>query len=134
MAFMKSKGCILATDISGSYVTVPQLESITKSGEKNETYPAHTIDGVVGKVIAPTGFNDNPKITAKGFYDAANAVHVSLFTNLRAVATKNAKITYTDSGPLSEIWSGVGWGVDVDIEKSKGVMFTLTIEASGNPS
>lgn len=134
MAFMKSKGCSLLTDISGSYVSVPQLESISKSGEANETYPNHTIDGVTGMTIAASGFNKNPKITAKGFYDAANGVHASLLTNIRAVATKNAKLTYTDSGPVSEIWSGVGWGFDTEIEKSKGVMFTLTIECSGNPS
>lgn len=134
MAFMKSKGCSLLTDISGSYVAVPQLESISKTGEKNETYPNHTLDGVVGKTVSASGFNDNPKITAKGFYDAANAVHASLLTNTRAVATKNAKITYTDAGPVSEIWSGVGWAFDVEIEKSKGVMFTLNIECSGNPS
>lgn len=134
MAFMRSKGCVLAWDDSGSYVAIPQIESISKSGEKNETFETHTIDGVVGKTKALSGFNDAPTITAKGFYDAANTVHAALLTNMRAVSDENVRLTYTDAGPVAEIWVGMGFGFDVEINKSDGVKFTLTIECSGNPS
>lgn len=134
MAFMKSKGCVLAWDDTGSYVAIPQLESISKTGESNEFFETHTIDGVVGKTIALSGFNNRPKIVAKGFYDAANTVHAALKTNMRVPSDENVKLTYTDAGPVSEIWTGMAFGFDEEIEKSKGVMFTLTVECSGNPS
>jgi hypothetical protein len=134
MAFMKSKGCVLAWDDTGSYVAIPQLESISKTGEKNEFFETHTIDGVVGKTIANSGFNDRPTISAKGFYDAANTVHAALLTNMRAVSDENVRLTYTDTGPVAEIWMAMSFGFDVEIAKSDGVKFTLTCECSGNPS
>ena len=134
MAFMKSKGCALLWDDTGSYVAIPQLETISKTGEKNETFETHTIDGSIGKTIALSGFNDRPTIKATGFYDAANTVHAALLTNMRVPSDENVKLTYTDTGPVSEIWIGMGFGFDVEINKSDGVKFTLTVECSGNPT
>lgn len=131
---MKSKGCVLAWDDSGSFVAIPQLETISKAGEKMETYETHTIDGIVGKTKAPSGFNDAPVITAKGLYNAADTVHAALLTNLRAVGVENVKLTYTDAGPVSETWEAASFGFDVEIDKSAPVRFTLTAECSGNPS
>lgn len=130
---MQSKGCALLWDDSGSYVAIPQLEKIDKNGEMMETYETHTIDGIRGKTLAFSGFNSAPTISADGFYNAANAVHAALLTNIRSGTDENVKLTLTDAGPVSEIWNGF-FGFDVQIDKDAPVKFKLTVKCSGDPS
>jgi len=49
------------------------------------------------------------------------------------VAT-NFKVTYADATPLSEIYSGVGFGMDTTAAPADGLSSSITIQTSGAPS
>lgn len=134
MAKMKSKGTVLARDISSVYTAIPQIISINKSGEASETYDSRTLDGSAGLTKDPTGFVTPPTIAFDMFYDAANSVHAGLKTLMRAPTATNFKITYTDAGPVSEIWSVVGVSMDETIEGANGVKASVTLTTSGTAS
>lgn len=136
MAKMKSKGTVLLKSIASVYTAIPQIVSISKSGEKSETYDSRTLDGAAALTHDPTGYYEVPTIKAELFYDAANAVHAGIKTDIRTPANfpVNYKLTYTDAGPVSEIWSVNGAGLDETIEGTKGVMASLELQTSGAPS
>lgn len=137
---MKSKGTVLAVSIATVYTAIPLIQTISRSEEKTETYDSRTLDQTnPGLTFDQTGYASPPKFTAKLFYDAANSVHAALKALARTpvAATPfntNFKMTYTDAGPVAETWAvpGVGWSEEVD--GTKGVMATLTLEASGTVS
>lgn len=132
MSKYKSKGCVFAVSSSGSYGAIGGLTSISVTGEKSETIDTTTLDGGVYKTKDPSGYSNPAVIKASGFYDP------SVFSGIQAliatpVAT-NVKVTYTDSGPTSVIYSGTGFGLDKKAEVGKAIMADLEIETSGAPS
>lgn len=134
MAKMKGKGTALLRDISGTYTAVPQIISISKSGEASETYSGRTLDGTAHSDMPSTGYVGNPTIGFEFFYDAANAIHAGLKTLMRAPADTNFKITYTDTGPVSEIWVVTGVAIDETVGTDEGVKASGTLQTSGEPS
>lgn len=132
-AKLKSKGTVLAVSISAVYTAIPQIISIDKSGEADETFDSRTLDGAAALTKAPTGFYAPPTISTEFFYDAADTTHAFLKTTMRTPANLpvNVKLTYTDAGPVSEVWSCVGIALDEKFAGNDGVKATAKFEMSG---
>ena len=131
---IKSKGTTLYMSISSVYTAVPQLKSLSMSGEKSETFDANTLDGSAFKTKAPTGYVEPCAISADVFYDPQNAVHAAFIALVAAPVATNFKVTYADAGPTSAIYSGVGFGFDKSASPADGLSGTMSIETSGAPS
>lgn len=135
MARLKSKGTALLQEISSVYTAITQIKSIDKSGEKSETTDGTTIDQSNGyKIKDPTGYIEPCTIKAEVFFDPALSSHSAFTALVAAPVATNFKITYTNSGPTSKIYSGVGFGYDDKANPSENVSGTFTIETSGAPS
>lgn len=134
MAKIKGKGTSFLLSITGTYTAIPNLIDLSISGEKAETYDSTTLDGSVFKTKDPTGYSETATITANAFYDPSNAVFTAWSALISTPAANNVKVTYTDSGPTSAIYSGVGFGIDKNVVANDGVKCTLTCETSGAPS
>lgn len=131
---MKGKGTSILQSISAVYTAIPAVISIDKSGEESEVYDARTLDSAAGLPKEPTGFVAPPVISLEMFYDAAHASHIAIKTLIRAPTATNFKITYTDTGPLSEVWSVVGVGMDEKVVGNDGVKATVKLTTSGTAS
>jgi hypothetical protein len=133
---IKSKGTTLYMSISSVYTAVPQVKSLSISGEKSETFDANTLDGTAFKTKAPTGYVEPCSISADVFYDPQNAVHVAFIALVAAPVATNFKVTYADAspGPTSAIYSGVGFGFDKSASPADGLSGSMTIDTSGAPS
>lgn len=142
MAKVKSKGTALFMSISSVYTAIPQIKSISISGEKSEVFENVTLDGIAFKTKSPTGYVDPCSISAEVFYDPQNAVHAAFIALIAAPKVTNFKVTYADSGtdplfsggPTSAIYSGVGFGFDKSASPADGLSGSMTIETSGAPS
>jgi hypothetical protein len=134
MAKIKSKGTVLAMTISAVATAIPQLKSISLSGEKSETFDTTTLDGVAFKTKAPTGYVEPHAISAEGFYDPDDAVITAFIALVAAPVATNFTITYTDTTPASRIYSGVGFGADISVAMADGVSISYSIETSGAPT
>ena len=134
MAKIKSKGTVLAVAISAVYTAIPQLKSISISGAASETYDSTTLDGTVYKTKDPTGYTEPATISAELFRDPDNTTHQFLIALLAAPVATNFKVTYADSTPLEEVYSGVGFGWDTTVAPADGLSSTLTVVTSGAPS
>lgn len=130
---MKSKGTAFLVSIASVYTAIPALISIDKSGQEDETYDSRTLDGDAGLTLEPTGFVKPPVISVEYFYDAAHTVHAFLKTTMNTPANLpvNTKLTYTDAGPVSEIWACVGIGIDEKFAGNDGVKATAKFTMSG---
>jgi len=134
MAKLKGKGTSLLLSITATYTAVPNLLNVSLSGEKAETYDSTTLDGVTFKTKDHTGYSDTANISAEAFYDPSNAVFAAWEALIATPAANNVKVTYTDSGPTSKVYSGVGFGIDKNVVPNDGVKATLTCETSGAPT
>jgi hypothetical protein len=135
---IKSKGTTLLMSIASVYTAIPQLKSLSISGEKSETFDANTLDGTAFKTKHPTGYVEPCTISADVFYDPQNAVHAAFIalvaSTVNPFVATNFKVTYADAGPTSAIYSGVGFGFDKSASPSDGLSGSMTIETSGAPS
>jgi hypothetical protein len=134
MAKIKSKGTSLLMSIATVYTAVPQLTSLTVSGEKSMKYDSTVLSGGTFKTYDPTGYTEPSSISAGVFWDPADTVHVAFRALIATPVATNFKITYADTAPTSEIYSGTSFGMDKDVQKDNAVTATLTIETSGAPS
>lgn len=134
MAILKSKGTVLAQSISAVYTAIPNLQSISLSGEASETFDTTVLGGSAYRTKAPTGYTNTTTITAEGFYDPDDTTIVAFEALLATPAANNFKITYTDTTPTEDVYSGVGFGLDKSVVPSDGVKCTYTIETSGAPA
>ena len=134
MAKIKSKGTVLAMTISAVATAIPQLKSISLSGEKSETFDTTTLDGVAFKTKAPTGYVEPHAISAEGFYDPDDAVITAFIALVAAPVATNFTVTYTDTSPSSDTYSGVGFGADISVAMADGVSISYSIETSGAPT
>ena len=131
---IKSKGTSLLMSISSVYTAVPQLKSVSLSGEKAETFDSTTLDGTAFKTKDHTGYVEPCSISADVFYDPADTVHVAFISLIAAPVATNFKVTYADAAPTSVIYSGVGFGFDKTASPADGLSGTMTIETSGAPA
>lgn len=131
---IKSKGTVLAQEISAVYTTIPSLTDINISGEKSQTMDTTALDGSQFMTAAPNGNSECATITANGFYDPDDATITAFHALTATPVATNFKITYTDNTPYSRIYSGVGFGIDKTISLSDAVKMSLSIVTSGAPS
>lgn len=136
MAFNKGKGNILAAEISSVYTAIPQIISISKTGEGSETYSARSIDGNKHDVQPNNGFVSNPEIKCELWWDSNNTVHVFLKTSERTPPTAGVNFKHTDTGgtPVVEIWLCYGIKVEEKITTNEGIKADVTLTTSGSPS
>jgi len=121
MAVMKSKGTVLKMTIASVLTAIPQIVTLSKSGEKGETDDVRALDSAAGLPNASTGFVAPPKISGEMILDRANAVHVAMFALMRAPANNVLNLVYTDTGPVTEAWTSTALGIDEDFDGSKAV-------------
>lgn len=131
---VKSKGTALLMSISAVYTAIPLLKSISISGAESQTYNSTTLDGVVYETNDPTGYTTAPTITADGFRDPDDATQAAFIALLAAPVATNFKVTYADTTPLSEVYSGTGFGFDTSASLSEGLSCSYKIQTSGNPA
>lgn len=131
---IKSKGTALLMSISAVYTAIPMLKSISISGAKSGTYPSKTLDGVVYETHDPTGYTAAPVIAAEGFRDPDDTTQMAFIALLLAPVATNFKVTYVDGTPLSEVYSGTGFGFDTTVAMDDGLACSYEIQTSGNPS
>lgn len=131
---MRSKGTALLMSIGSVYTAVPQIISIDKSGEKGETFDGRTLDGGAGLPKLSTGFVEPPTISGEIFLDQANAVHLAMKALMRTPVDTNFKLTYTDAGPVSEIWVVTALGISEKMTGNEGVKANFELITSGSPS
>jgi hypothetical protein len=126
-----SKGTALLMEISSVYTAFPQITSISISGEKAETVDTTTLDGGAPKTKANTGYVDNATISGECLYDPDDTVHIAFITKVRAAGVNNFKITFADTTPMSEIYSGLGLGFDRSVSPADMLRGSFTIETTG---
>lgn len=131
---IKSKGTALLMEIASVYTAIPLLKSISISGAQSQTYNSTTLDGSVYETNDPTGYTTAPTISADGYRDPDDTVQAAFIAKLAAPVATNFKVTYTDATPLSEIYSGTGFGFDTSAQLSEGLSCTYNIQTSGTPS
>lgn len=129
-----SKGVVLAQSVSAVYVAMKGLTGIEVTGRKSKTYESVTLDGPVTETHDPTGYVAAPILKANGFYNPGDATYTAYEGVVDAPVATNFKVTWTDAGPVSDVYSGTGFGIDKKAEPTKGVMATIEIQTSGNPS
>jgi len=131
---IKSKGTALLMSISAVYTAVPLLKSITISGAQSQTYNSTTLDGSVYETNDPNGYTTAPTIAAEGFRDPDDTVQAAFIALLAAPVATNFKVTYVDATPLSEIYSGTGFGFDTNVQMAEGLSCSYNIQTSGTPA
>ena len=134
-AKIRSKGCSLLMSISSVYTAIPMLKSFGVSGAASQTYNASTLDqSGAYEINEPNGYTTAPTLNAEGFRDPDDTVQQAFIALLVTPVATNFKTTYTDTTPLSEVYSGTGFGFDTSVQMSEGVACTYTIQTSGNPA
>lgn len=131
---IKSKGTSLLMSISAVYTAVPNLKSLSLTGEANTTFEAKLLDGNVFIQNLPDGYATPCTISAEVYYDPDDAVHAAFIALIAAPVATNFKITYVDATPLSAVYSGTGFGFDKTATPSDGLSGSMTILTSGAPT
>ena len=129
-----SKGSNLQMEISSVYTSIPQLLSISVSGEKSTTYPSTTLDGPVHETRDPTGYATPADISAEVLYDPDDSTHAAFIALIAAPVETNFKVLYADSTPHEDIYACTGFGIDRTVSPQDGLKATLSMESSGTPS
>tara|TARA_R110000822_G_scaffold216828_1_gene351384 strand:- start:2410 stop:2826 length:417 start_codon:yes stop_codon:yes gene_type:complete len=134
---VKSKGTALLMSISAVYTAIPLLKSISISGAASETFDARTLDqsGSYG-LFEPNGYTSAPTISADGFRDPDDTTQQAFIALMVAnpVIACNFQVTYTDGTPLSEVYSGAGFGFDTTAAMADGLACSYSIQTSGDPA
>jgi len=132
---VKSKGTALLVSISAVYTAIPLLKSISISGAQSQTFEANTLDqsGAYG-LNEPNGYTTAPTISAEGFRDPDDTTQKFFIALLATPVATNFKVTYTDGTPLSEVYSGTGFGFDTSAQMQDGLACTYNIQTSGDPA
>ena len=127
-----SKGVALLQSISSVYTAMQALTGIKVSGKKSNTYDSTTLDGGVFKTRDPTGYSEPVEISAGGFYNPAHASYTAFEALIATPVATNFKVTWTDSGPTSEIYSGTGFSIDKTADPKKDCVGCLQYVAAAD--
>lgn len=130
----KAKGCSVLIDISSVYTAIPSLEDFSVDGEEAETFEVKTLDQTRYWERVGNGYSAPPSIAVNYFYDPTNAVHTLMETLKGTGATTNVKTTYSDSGPLSVIYSCTGFAGTKSGAAGDGIKASYTFSTSGAPT
>lgn len=134
LAKIPSKGVAVLQSVASVYVAMQAMNSVEVSGRKTETTDATALDGPVTKQKMGTGYAEPAVLKLTGFYNPSHATYTAFEALMLAPTPTNFKVTWTDSAPTSQIFNGVGFGIDTKGETGKAVMATLEIETSGDPT
>jgi len=133
-AKVKSKGTALLQEIASVYVAITGLKQLSITGIQSETFEYKVLDGAAAIAHSPTGYVQVATINADIFRDPDDTVHAAFIALCYAPTATNFKVTYADNTPLSEIYSGVGFGIDTTAAPADGLSSSITIQTSGAPS
>lgn len=133
-AKVKSKGTALLMEITSVYTAITGLKSVSVTGIQSETWEYKVLDGAAAIAHTQTGYVQVATINADIFRDPDDTVHAAFITKCYAPVDTNFKITYADATPLSEIYNGVGFGIDTTAAPADGLSSSITIQTSGAPS
>jgi len=131
---IKSKGTSFLVSINSIFTAIPLLTSISISGAKSQTYASKTLDGSVYETNDPNGYTTAPVISAEGFRDPDDTTQQFFIALLAAPVATNFKVTYVDGTPLSEVYSGTGFGFDTTVAMEDGLRCSYEVQTSGTPS
>jgi len=131
---VKSKGTALLMEISSVYTAIPSLKSVSLTGIQSETWEYKVLDGNAAISHSQTGYVQVATISAEVFRDPDDTVHQAFLAKCYAPVDTNFKVTYADATPLSEIYVGVGFGMDTTAAPADGLSSSLTIQTSGAPT
>lgn len=124
------RGATLKQEISSVYTTIVNVKKISVKGSKSLTYPSHDLGTGQVKTKAPNGFSDPATLTAE-IWHAPSSTSLQAFTDLiEAPVATNFKVTHSDA--TAQIFAGVGFGCDYDIETDQAETGSLSIETSGS--
>lgn len=129
-----SRGVAVLQSVASVYVAMDALNSVEITGKKSTTYPFEALNGPVTRRHLPDGFADAAVIKLGGYYHPTHATYTAFEGLIAAPVATNFKVTWTDAGPTSEVYTGTGFGIDKKAEPGKGVMATMEIQTSGDPS
>ncbi len=132
----RSKGTALLMEIATVYTAMPLVKNIDISGLKGESMDTVTLDGPVGKTKGATGYVEPASIKWDMFLDPAQTVHAAYASFVKAppATPVNFKVTYTDAGPTSEIYSCVTGGIDKKAAPAEGLNASCEVQTSGLPT
>jgi len=133
-AKIKSKGCSVLVEISSVYTAIPSLEGFTVDGNESETFEIRTLDQTRYLENQDNGYSKPPTLNLDYMWDPANVVHIVLDALPAAGTAKNFKTTYTDSGPKSIIYAGVGYKETTTVAAADAVKKSFVITTSGAPT
>jgi hypothetical protein len=133
-AKVKSKGTALLMEISSVYTAFTGLKQLSVTGIQSETWEYKVLDGAAAIAHSQTGYVQVATINFDLFRDPDDAVHQAFLAKCYAPADNNFKVTYADATPLSEIYVGVGFGMDTTAAPSDGLSSSCTIQTSGAPT
>lgn len=132
---IKSHGTSLLQEISSVYTAIPGVISIDISGEKTKTYDATDLGTGQYEVNAISGRTTPPTISFELWWDPDDSTQGSFEALKAAPVATNFKVTYTDATPTSEIYSGVGFGMDKKVAgDGTGVKASCEIVTTGAPT
>lgn len=134
IAKIPSRGVALLQSIASVYTAMQGLTKVSITGRKSTATDTTTLDGPVSRTKDPDGYADTAGIKASGFYNPSHATYTAFEALIDAPVPTNFKVTWTDSGPTSQVYSGVAFGIDTNAEPGKMVMADIEIETSGDPS
>lgn len=129
-----SKGVAVLQSVSSVYVAMDALNSVEVTGRKSTTYPFVALNGSVTRKNLPDGYADPAVLKLGGFYHPTHATYTAFEGLIAAPVATNFKVTWSDAGPTSVIYNGTGFGIDIKAEPGKGVMATMEITTSGDPT
>ena len=131
---VKSKGTTLLMEIASVYTAIPLLKQLSITGIQSETFEVKVLDGAAAIAHEPNGYVAVATINAEFFRDPDDTVQQAFLAKCYAPVATNFKVTYADNTPLSEIYNGVGFGMDTTAVPSDGLSSSITIQTSGAPS
>lgn len=131
---VKSKGTAFLMEITSVYTAITGLKQLSITGVQSETYEYKVLDGAAAIAHSQTGYVQVATLNAEIFRDPDDTVHAAFLAKCYAPVDTNFKVTYADATPLSEIYVGVGFGMDTTAAPSDGLTSSLTVQTSGAPT
>ena len=130
----KAKGCSVLVSITGTYTTIPNITDFSVDGEQSQTFNVKTLDLTRFEENPDNGFSTCPTITVNGFWDPTNTPHQTVDGLTASGTATNFKVTYSDSGPKSDIYSVTGVTRNKSASAGDGLKFSYTLQTSGAPT
>lgn len=130
----KAKGCSVLVSITGTYTAIPSITDFSVDGEQSQTFEVKTLDLTRFIENPDAGFSAPPTISLNVFWDPTNTSHTTVDGLTASGTATNFKVTYSDSGPKSEIYSVTGVQRTRNATAGDGLKQSYTLTTSGAPT